>query len=43
MDKPLNNYIPDTEKVSLEQVHFNRSAYQQFAQAVLRDIIYRVS
>ena len=43
MDKPLNNYIPDTEKVSLEQVHFNRSAYQQFAQAVFRDIIYRVS
>ena len=43
MNKPLNNYIPDTEKVSLEQVHFNRSAYQQFAQAVLRDIIYRVS
>lgn len=43
MNKPLNNYLDETEKVSLEQVHFNRSAYKQFAQAVLRDIIFRVS
>lgn len=42
MNKPLNNYTSDTEKVSLEQIHFNKSAYKQFAQAVLRDVIFRV-
>ena len=42
INKPINNYITETEKISLEQVHFNKSAYKQFAQAVLRDIIFRI-
>ena len=42
MNKPINNYAAETEKVSLEQVHFNKAAYKQFAQAVLRDVIFRI-
>ena len=42
IEKQINSRSEETEKVSVEQVHFNSMAYKQYGQGVVRDLLGRL-
>lgn len=42
IEKQINSRLKETEKVSVEQVHFNSMAYKQYGQGVVRDLLGRL-
>lgn len=42
IEKQINSRLEETEKVSVEQVHFNSMAYKQYGQGVVRDLLGRL-
>ena len=42
IEKQINSRLKETEKVSVEEVHFNSMAYKQYGQGVVRDLLGRL-